>query len=85
MKQKVAVEPHLTQVRELLSSKGFQVENINTGEVDNTTSNNYAAIVVNGISPNFLGIQDTATKAIVINADGLTADEIYNEIQSRLK
>ncbi|MDF2523450.1 MAG: hypothetical protein K0R31_1091 [Clostridiales bacterium] len=85
MNQKIAVERHLTQVKDLLSSKGYQVDIVDTGEVSASKIKDYSAIVINGLSENFLGIQDTSTKAAVINAEGMSADEVYKEIQTRLK
>ena len=85
MKHKVAVEPNLTQVKDLLTSRGFQVESANIGNDASKFQNNYDAIIVTGLNTNTLGINDTSTKAVIINADGLTADEIFNQLQSRLK
>lgn len=83
MNQKIAIEPNLTPIKEYLSEKGYCVENIDYGQ--GTMSNkNYDAFIVAGVETNFMGIQDTSTKAVVINAEGLTAEQVYQQLQSRL-
>lgn len=40
--------------------------------------------VVTGLDTNVMGIQDAKTKASIIEANGMTANEIVQEIKSRL-
>lgn len=84
MKHRIGIEPNLTQVKDLLSSKGYQVESVDTKNDTSVLSKKFDAIVVTGMNTNFLGINDTSTKAVVINAEGMTANEVYEELQSRL-
>lgn len=85
MKQKIAVEPTLTPVKDFLSSKGYNVESINFGEALTTKSNQYDAFIVTGMDKNFMGIHDTNTKAVVIDAKGLTPEQVYHELQIRFE
>lgn len=83
MNGKIAVEHDLTPIKDYLSGKGYNVECIN---LDNQQSSanlqNYDAIVVTGQNSDFLGMHHTSTKAAVINADGLTPEDIANEIET---
>lgn len=84
MNQRIAVEPGLTPVKELLSTKGYQVDSINVGADASTAAGNYDAYIVTGMNSNFLGMGNTTSKAVVINASGLTPEQIVTELQSRL-
>ena len=74
MKGKIAIEPALSNVKSYLTENGYDVVSM-TSDL-----RGYDAIVVTGLSKNLLGIQDTETKAVVINADGLTPQEIANRL-----
>jgi galactitol-specific phosphotransferase system IIB component len=78
MKGKIAIEPALTNVRNYLTENGFDVVTM-TGQSSNALRN-YDAIVVTGLSTNLLGIEDTETKAVVINADGLSPEEVADRL-----
>lgn len=83
MEGKIAIEPKLTPVKEYLTKKGYQVESINLSDKPSKNLESYDAIVVTGLNSNTLGIQDTETKAVVINADGLTPEEVAKELERR--
>ncbi len=79
MKRKIAVEHSLTDVRNYLVKKGFEVESLdNRGNLDG-----FDAIVVTGQDSNTLGIEDTKTKTPIIKARGLSAEEVYDQIENR--
>jgi hypothetical protein len=82
---KIAIEQDLTPVKYYLSKKGYDVECIDFNGQPKAKLQNYDAIVVTGLNSNVLGIQDTKTSAVVINADGLTPEEVVKEIDSRIK
>ncbi|MCX7748425.1 MAG: YkuS family protein [Clostridia bacterium] len=88
MKQKIAIEANLTPIKDYLSNKGFQVESVdispNSAKEAKQGFDKYDAFVVTGLNSNFLGIQDTTTKAVVIDATGLTPDEVYSQLKNRL-
>ncbi len=79
MNGKVAIELGLTNVKSYLNEKGYSVEDINFGDVSKDLQN-YDAIVVTGQNSNFLGYEETQTKAVVIKADGLTPEQVENEL-----
>jgi hypothetical protein len=84
MKHKIAIEPELSNVKEYLTERGYNVENLKPDKHSSWNLRNYGAIVVTGLSTNLLGINDTQTKAVVINADGLTPEEVAAQIDRRV-
>lgn len=80
MKGKIAIEPALGNVKRYLAREGYDVEDMQPGKQPAQNLNAYDAIVVTGMNTNLLGIQDTETKAVVINADGLTPPEVAKRI-----
>lgn len=81
MKKRIAVEQSLTNVTEALREKGYDVVDLKSAE----DVKNCAACVVTGIDSNVMGTHDTATKAPVIEANGLSADEVCREIEGRIQ
>jgi hypothetical protein len=75
MKGKIAIEPALSMVKNYLTSQGFDVQNISSNNL-----NEFDAIVVTGLNTNLSEFQDTGTKAVVINADGLTPAQVEQRI-----
>jgi hypothetical protein len=82
---KIAIEHDLTPVKYYLSTKGYDVECIDFNGQPSSKLQNYDAIVVTGLNSNVLGIQDTKTSALVINADGMTPEQVAQELESQKK
>ncbi|QUI24300.1 YkuS family protein [Vallitalea pronyensis] len=78
----IAVERELTPIREYLEEKGYDVETFE-GTVEDAWEHysDIEAIVITGMSEDMLGIQDTLSKAIVIDADGMTPEEVEERIE----
>lgn len=85
MKQKIAIDPHLTPIKDFLTDKGYQVESMNSSRENSGNTSNFDALIVSGIDTNFLGMHNTNTKAVVINAAGMTPEQVYHELQSKLE
>lgn len=85
MKYKVAVENSLTPISDYLSKKGYNVDSIDLSKEYSKGMEKYDAVVVTGLNENFLGIEDTNTKAVVIDAKGLTAEQVYSRLENRLQ
>lgn len=81
MAKKVAVEGSLTNVSDALRQKGYDVVDLKTA----ADAQNCAACVVTGIDSNVMGMSDASTQAPVIEANGLTADEVCQRVESRLQ
>lgn len=82
MAKKIGVEPDLTPIKDFLKEKGYDVVNINNGVSSDISISNFDAIVVSGLSNNFLGMEDTFTKGKVIDASGLTPSEVESQIRN---
>jgi len=74
----IAVEDNLTPVRSLLEQAGYQVV-----PIDKLHSAD--CIVVTGGSDNIMGIQTTHTKATIVAAPGMTAEEIVAQVEDSLR
>ena len=74
--QRVAVEPTLSQVKQYLQAQGLDVTDLNQ------QATNADVYVISGQDKDVLGMQDTTTKASVINAEGLTAEEVYQALNN---
>lgn len=85
MSRKIAVEQNLTPVREFLSEKGYSVDAVNIGKEFTRELEKYDAVVVTGMNKDFLGVQDVNTGAVIIDAKGLTAEQVLKEMESRLQ
>lgn len=84
MKNKILVEENLTPVKRYLENKGFNVETINdNSNLREEALKDLQAIVISGHDMNMLGMHDIKTKAVVINAEGRTPEEVYEEIKKR--
>ncbi len=84
MNRKIAVENGLTPVMEYLSEKGYKVDGIDLGSEYKKDIDKYDAIVVTGMDKDFLGVQDVVSKIPVIDARGLSAEQVYKRISSSL-
>lgn len=78
MGPKIGVEDTLGQVKQYLTEKGYEVKSLK----ENPES--YDAIVVSGQDKNFLGMHDTATKVPVIDAKGMTSEQVYDRLKVSL-
>lgn len=85
MLRNVAVEGNLRPVSEFLSQKGYHVDSVSFDREFTREMEKYDAVVVTGLTKDFLGVQDTNTKALVIDAKGLTAEQVYNAIENGLR
>lgn len=84
MNRKIAVEESLTPVKDFLAQKGYSVDSINFSKEFTRGLDKYDAVVITGINENFLGVEDISTDATIINARGLTAEQVYNQIENKL-
>lgn len=83
--QKIAIEENLTSIKNFLADKGFNVESISLNQKYTDQMQNYDALIIAGSDRNFLGVSDTNTKAVVIDAKGMSPEQVYNELRSRLQ
>ena len=83
---KVGIEQNLNNVIRHLEDNDIHVEILkNWNKESGRAINKYDALVVSGTDINLMGIQDTIGKTRVINAAGMSPEEVYQEIISRPK
>jgi len=78
---KIGVEQSLSDVQQALRDRGHNVIEL---KQENDTQG-CDCCVVSGLDINVMGMQDTATKASVINADGITAEEVCQAVENRIQ
>jgi hypothetical protein len=78
---KIGVEQSLTNVQQALRQKGYDVVQLK----QESDANGCDCCVVTGLDSNVMGIQDTSTKGSVIDANGMSADEVCQEVESRIR
>lgn len=79
--QKIGVEGSLSNIQQALRAKGYDV-------VELTNSSNISKMdccVVSGLDTDVMGIQDALSKGSVIEASGLSADEVIQRVESKMK
>lgn len=78
---RIAVEPGLTPIQEYLSEKGYQVDALDTSRLRQGGADPYAAIVISGQDQNMMGMQDLIADCPVINAHGLTPEQVHDRLR----
>lgn len=73
---RIGVEDSLGQVKQQLQSSGHEVVSMEDKNCD--------CYVISGQDRNMMGIAEAVTSASVINAEGLTADEIVQQVNQRV-
>lgn len=79
---RIGVEQSLTDIREALSELGYEVTELRHAEDADGVAFDFC--VVSGLDTNVMGIQNAKTDAAIIEANGMTANEVVHEIRSRL-
>ena len=80
--KKVAVQNGLTAIRDYLCKEGYTVK-----EFDNRKKNagnfldKYDAVIVTGENQNIMGVEDTISSTPIIDATGMTAEEVKKRIE----
>jgi hypothetical protein len=78
---KVGVEQSLTNIQQALREKGYDVVELK----QESDANGCSCCVVSGLDSNVMGMHDSYTKGSVIEANGLTADEVCQQVESKLQ
>ncbi|MBA9028159.1 MULTISPECIES: YkuS family protein [Bacillaceae] len=78
--QKIGVEGSLTNISEALREKGYDVVELKQ-EAD---AQNVDFCVVTGLDSNMMGIQEVSAKGSVIEASGMSANEVISEIENKI-
>ena len=78
---RIGIEGTLADVKGALQEKGHEVVDLRQAE----DVNGCDCCVISGQDKNVMGMQDTNYKGSVINAQGLTADEICQQVEQRVQ
>lgn len=78
---KIGVEETLDQVAQALRERGYEVVTLHN-EKD---AKDCDCCVVSGQDVNVMGIQDVETEGSVIDARGMSAEQVCEEIEQRLQ
>jgi len=81
MGKRIAVESQLSNIKEYLKQKGYEVVELKETLSEKNNLNAYDAIVITGQSRNMLGIDDISTKVPVIDATGMTPFDVEESIK----
>lgn len=76
---RIGIEPNLSNIKNYLVSKGCECTTLDASNGDNL--NIFDAIVVTGQDDDIMGYEDTGTDIVIIEAAGMTPEEVYEEIQ----
>lgn len=85
MKKRIAVERDLANVKQELETKGYEVVALDPVSPEGRELRNCDAIVISGRDTNMMGMQDITTKVPVIDASGISADEVVRRIEQTLR
>ncbi|TMU84864.1 YkuS family protein [Bacillus sp. BHET2] len=76
---RIGVEQSLQNVVQALREKGHDVVELK----QESDANGCDCCIVTGMDTNVMGIQNVATQGPVIEASGLSADQICHEVENR--
>ncbi|WP_352420612.1 YkuS family protein [Proteiniborus sp.] len=84
--KKVGIEKGLSNVAEFLTNEGYSVEELSGSIKENLSKlDGLDVIVTAGLDTDMMGHSTTETKTPVVNADGLTPQEVKNLIDRQIK
>jgi len=78
MNKRIALEPNLSNYRDQLQSAGYDIVSL---DGQNVNGQGLSAIVISGTDQNVMGIQDTTTKCPVINAHGMSPQDLVKRLE----
>lgn len=84
--KKIAVEKGLNPIKDYLSNEGYSIKEFdNKKKTAKNFLNKFDAVIVKGEDQNVMGIEDTTTNTTIINADGMTPENVKNEIENIIR
>ena len=83
-KKRVAVEGPLSNVGMFLEGKGYEVVSLDPHTQTGIELKNCDAVVISGMDRNLMGYSNIKTASPVIEANGLTPEQVYRQIKNRI-
>ncbi|KGA98884.1 hypothetical protein AJ85_20565 [Alkalihalobacillus alcalophilus ATCC 27647 = CGMCC 1.3604] len=77
---RIGVEQTLTDVQQELQAKGYDIVQLNNEQ----DAQGCDCCVISGQDQNVMGIQNAVTQGSVINADGMTAQEVCQQVERKI-
>lgn len=83
--KKIGIEEGLTNIADFLTDEGYSVKQL-SGSMDENLSSlrNFDAIVISGLNTNMFGYDNVKANASIIDADGLTPQEVRNMLDKQI-
>jgi len=78
---RIGVEESLTNIQEALRERGHEVVPLRQEQ----DANGCDCCVVTGLDSNVMGMADTSIEGPVIEANGLSAEEVCQQVEGRLQ
>ncbi|MCT2346876.1 YkuS family protein [Niallia taxi] len=76
---RIGVEQALTNISEALREKGHEIVDLK----QESDAQGCDCCVISGVDSNVMGMQDTQMQGSVIEANGLSADEVCQQVEQR--
>ncbi|MTI80680.1 MAG: YkuS family protein [Firmicutes bacterium] len=76
--KKIAVEDSLSDIKQALQEQGYQVVSPQEGQ-------DAVAVIVTGMDENTMGMMGITALAPVIEARGMTANQILEQVENKVK
>lgn len=82
----IGIQKGLNTVKDYLQNSGYQTYEVDTTNKNNpTTLKSFDALIVTGMDDNEMGYDNTSTKMPVVNANGMTPEDVKKFLDTNLK
>jgi galactitol-specific phosphotransferase system IIB component len=82
----IGIQKGLNTVKDYLQNSGYQTYEVDTTNKNNpTTLKSFDALIVTGMDDNEMGYDNTSSKIPVVNANGMTPEDVKNFLDKNLK
>ena len=83
-RKRVAIENTLGNVKQLLDEKGYEIVQLDPHTQTGIELKNCDAVVISGMDDNLLGMTSVKTGSPVIDAKGMSPQEVFEQLQSKV-
>ena len=86
MVKNIGIQKELSTIRDYLQNNGYNVYEVDTTNIaSSSTLKSFDALIVSGVGDNLMGFDDTSTKIPVINADGMSPEDVRTLLERNLR
>ena len=84
--KKVAVQKGLSTIKNHLSEEGYTVKEFSNRKKNaGNFLNRYDSVIVTGENQNIMGVENTISSTSIIDASGMTGEEVKKQIEKNSK